>query len=102
MKTFENIKTTVDLVDRSDIDSIELNVIFPPDNTTIINYIRETDSTYKLKLNSDNLGIYKTDIPLNENSKNTIQQFIAFLIDLDTRYVNRTKIVSDFLNLVNN
>ena len=69
MKTFENIKTTVDLIDRSDIDSIELNVTFPQDNGTIINYIKQIDATYKLKLNSENVGIFKIDIPLNENSK---------------------------------
>jgi hypothetical protein len=99
MKTFENIKTTVELKDISVLDSLQLNLCFPKNNEFIISTIKEMfDKHYNLTTNSDNVGIFKNNI--NLNNKVTFEAFIKFLTDLDNKYANRNILIEDFNKLL--
>jgi competence transcription factor ComK len=99
MKTFENIKTTVELKDTNILNSLELNILFPKDNQSIVDFIKcNFNDNYKVISNFEDVGIYKTNITFD--NKNAIEILIQFLTDLDNKYANRNILIEDFNKLL--
>lgn len=99
MKVFENIKTSVDLLDKTAMHYIELTVIFPKANTLILDYVKKLDPGYKTKLNADDNIVFQTNVTLKQ--KELVINLLEFLKDLDKQYATRADVVSDFLDLLN-
>lgn len=96
-KTFENIKTTVDIVDKQKLTFVELEVRYPGDNE-IVHDLLQKHFAAKTRMNSEELTVWKMD--LRTDDKKTLKTILDALQDLDKKYEIRIDVVSDLMGML--
>ena len=99
MKTFTNINTTVDLKDNSEMESVEMTLVFPKTFTLIEDHFKTfMPNDYKTRVNGEGHIIMKMNVKLTE--KQTVVEALSFLKEMDDQYSVRAETVNEFLDLL--